>query len=113
MTECAARGKGNLCASSVPALCERTATGAGPRTLKGPFEFRVYHRIEEAYESERVYSRTETAIYAVAEAMVAAEAAEEEEAEEADAMLVDDECRTVSIGRHMTLQDSHVLGIQL
>ena len=45
--------------------------------------------------------------------MVAAEAAEEEEAEEADAMLVDDECRTVSIGRHMTLQDSHVLGIQL
>ena len=45
--------------------------------------------------------------------MEAAGAAEEEEAEEADAMLVDDECRTASIGRHMMLQDSHVLGIHL
>lgn len=45
--------------------------------------------------------------------MEAAGAAEEEEAEEADAMLVDDECRTALIGRHMMLQDSHVLGIHL
>ena len=87
--------------------------GAGARTLQGQFEFRVYQRIEEAYESERVYNRTETAIYAVAEAVVAVRETEEEEAEEADAMLVDDECRTASIGRHMMLQDSHVLGIQL